>query len=746
MTRARNLRMRKVALFVSAACLGLPVAVVADEAADQKKVGPVLEEVVVTATKTGETDLQKTAMAISYLATETLESLAIQDARDIEYLVASMQNLKVSHLPTVFMRGVGSVSSFPGQSDGVSVYVDDVYTARYTGMQVGLLDLQGVEVLRGPQGTLYGRNSNGGAIRYITAMPGDDVNGYVDAEFGNVNKIALRAAAGGPLVGDTVKGRIAVARESRDGFIEDLSFGGGTIDDMTRTAGRARLQFTPSDRIDIVLSADYQKYENEGGILVTEGASPDPLIAAGAVPFKPFESLAHDIPNEGYEHETELYSLVMNFQLPGDVSLKSITGLGTHVYDAGRNDRDMTSLAMTELKDFTFDYDTTTQEFQLNGAAGAFTWVGGLFYLNEEQGMYIDSALGPVASPLPVISTLDDSAEWKSYAAYLSASYAVNEQLAVTAGVRYTYDEMSGNMANQVGLQLGPTYITLAKNVESVKSDWDDVSPKIGLEYQYSDDVFLYGTISKGYKAGGFDLAAFTPAVPPYDPEEVWSYEVGARTESFENRLRANLTLFYYDYNDMQVRSLVPTGLGVAYQINNAGKATVMGAELELVGSPVENLTLGANVTYLDGTYDELIGPDMSVPTPQPTDMSGNELIWTPPWAVNAFGTYDVAVQDKGMLTFTVNYSWKDKMYQDPLNDELRSYDPRSNLDASVRFAPASGNWSVNVYGRNLTDEVWFTSKSPVPYGPAYANPPTAFWGYITPDRRQYGVILGYRF
>ncbi|TAK52256.1 MAG: TonB-dependent receptor [Gammaproteobacteria bacterium] len=699
-----------------------------------------LDEIVVTATKTGDTNLQETALAISSLGGEDLADLGIRAARELEYLVPSMQNLKVSHMPGLFIRGVGSSSSFPAQSDAVGVYVDDVYTARYTGLQIGLLDIQRVEVLRGPQGTIYGRNATAGAVRYITAQPTDTLDGYLEGEVGNVDRLALRGAVGGPLGGDTLKARIAFERESREGFVKDLSFGGDTIDDMARTAGRLKLQFTPSEHLDFLLTADYQEFENDGGVLVTEGAVPAALIAAGAQPFEPFESLAHDTPNEGYEHETELYSLVANLRLPNEIRLKSVTSLGSHVYDQGRIDRDMTTLPMTNLEDFYFNYETFTQEFQLNGQWGKLTWVGGLFYLNEEQHMIIDVSLGSAASPIPVNVRYDQRAEWDSYAAYLSGSYAVTDRVSVTGGLRYTQDDLSGSKWNRTQVLLGGAWAG-APYMEDVESGWDDVSPRIGLEYRASDDVFLYGTVAKGFKSGGYDLAT-TSVVPPFDPEYVWSYEVGAKTETLDRRLRTNLTLFYYDYKDLQVRSLIPSTVGVIYRVTNAGSATLKGAELEVAGKPVDALTLGANVTWLDGTYDELIGPNLAG---QPTDMAGNRLIWTPEWAFNVFGSYDMRVGDRGVLKFRVNYAWRDQMYQDPLNDALRSYDSRSNWDAAIGFEPDDGRWSINVYGRNLTDEVWFSSKSAISYGPARTDP-NAFWGYISPDRRQYGVVVGFHF
>jgi iron complex outermembrane receptor protein len=612
-------------------------------------------------------------------------------------------------------------------------------------MQVGLLDLQRVEVLRGPQGTLYGRNSSGGAVRYITAMPSEETKGYLEAEAGNVSKLGVRGAVGGPISGDTFKGRVAFARESRDGYIKDLSYG-GTIDDLTRTAGRVKLQYTPSEKVDLLLSADYQLYQNDGGWLGAYNAVPGPLVAAGAAPYDPLNAWAHDTPNQGYEHRTQLYSLVASFALTDDVRLKSVTSYGSHEYDAGQLDGDGTSLYLSKYNDMMWSYDTVTQEFQLTGQSGDLTWVGGLFYLSEKQKMVLDANVGPLGfapAPLAAYIRIDTPADWDSYAAFASGSYAFNDQLAVTAGLRYTKDKMAGDkhLLTQLSIAGGP--FAGAPYNEHVNSSWDDISPKLGIEYKATDDVFLYGTIAKGYKAGGFDLTAAS-AVPAYDPEYVWSYELGAKTEWFDKRLRANVTVFYYDYKDMQVRSLLPspTGAGVYYQISNAGQATVKGAELELTGSPVDGLVLGANVTYLDGTYDQLIGPDLAN---KPVDMSGHKLVWSPPWAFNAFASSTIQVADAGALSFRVNYSWKDKMYQDPLNDEFRSYEPRGYLDASADFATADGKWTLTLYGRNLTDEVWWTSKGPVTAGPGRFDP-NSFSGYLTPDRRQYGVVASYRY
>jgi len=721
-------------------------------AADAETEDYILEDTIVTATKTGETKLQETPLAISVMETEQLEAGGMTSFADLELVVPGMKVQKLGlRASTVSLRGIGGTTSqYVGNSDAVGFYVDNAYAQRYTGMYAAVMDVDHVEVLRGPQGTLYGRNTSAGAVRIITRMPTDNFSGYVSAEYGSEDKYGFEGAFSGPIVEDRLKARLAFLWSSRDGYIRNVAPGAhDTVEDEDRFGARLKLQFTPSESVDFVLSAEYHDIESDGGE-ATSWADAAPFIAAGSLPFEPYESVAkNDIGNGfGNKNTVRNFSLDARFTLPRGLELRSTTAYGKTKWEMSPfQDVDGTTLdLLAGIQEM--NLDAYSQEFNLTGKWGALTLLGGLFYIHEEEDtdQFLNIDLG-----VPVEVTRIDDLEGDSYAAYLSGTYALNEKLNVTAGVRYTDETKEVGLNNFTRVDLSAllglppgSFWSGAPFLREAEESWTDISPKFTVDYRVTDDAFLYASITRGYKAGGFDATA-TVVQPPFDEETVLSYEVGAKTDWFDRRLRANLTLFYNDYKDLQIKTfgVLPDGSWGTF-VSNAGNSTIYGSELEITARPVKAFVLGTSVSYINSEYDDLTLPDPV--TSDPVDASGNQLQAAPEWAVVAYATYSLPVMEYGFASFRMDYSWKDDVFSDGLNNEATKINAYGILNAQLKFETKDGKYFIDVYGKNLADKRYTSLK--IIFAGLGGIPETVSIPTISPapDVRRFGFRLGYRF
>jgi iron complex outermembrane recepter protein len=691
-----------------------------------------LEDTVVTATKTGETKIQTTPIAINAFSKESLQETGITDVNDLDIVTPNFKLHEGTMSPFVTIRGVGSIAIDPGGNDAVGIYVDDAYTQRYTGLFSSLLDVERVEVLRGPQGTLYGRNTSGGAVRILTGMPTEEFSGYTTIEYGTQDRFGYTGALSGPIT-EKLKARVAFMKTSREGFFDnDGPFTPATLDPEDKEGVRAKLQFTPSDNMDFLLSGEVQRVELSGGVTMLQYIDPAYAVAMGATPWKPLDYyVSSPVDRPGTEQQTERWGLTGNINLTHDILLKSITSYGEHHGSVSETD----GTTLNEVEDSgQHNFRAFNQEFQLNGKWGALSLVGGLFYLHEQE--WSDSLIDVYSYHIQVVR--NNGIEGDSYGAYLSGRYGLTDRLFVSAGIRYCYDERKMFIdGNRMSINVGPGVWMDLQNFSGTDEDtWSDLSPKLGLDYQLTEDAFIYASITKGFKAGGWDLGTYKQQAP-YDPEYVLSYELGAKTDWIDKRLRANLTLFYYDYKDMQQYTFLLnpiTGLNESI-LRNATSADLYGGELELMARPVSNLTMGVSVAATFGEYASFKSQDL---LGNPVNLEGNELVQKPEWSITAMASYVVPVKDYGYITLSGNYSWQDKFFSDALNTESLEVDARTTLNARIMFETEDGKWFLDVYGRNLTDERYYSTLLSLG-GPIIK-------GYLVSDGINFGANLGYRF
>ena len=723
--------------------LGVPGLIIAQEQEqEEEKDVYVLEEVVVTATKTGETDLQETPLAITTFDSEKLTSGGVNHLQDIEMKTPGLQVRRFGASANPYIRGIGSAFVFSGAGESVGVYLDDVYSSRAKGLKTGLLDLERIEVLRGPQGTIFGRNTVVGAIRVITRNPSDEFSGFARAEYGTGNRYMIEGGIGGPIIEGKLGFRLAYQYHDLEGYTDNLTTG-GFVDGLISQVGRAKLLFTPTDRISVLITGS--NFDNENSGFYVTFTEHDDIIAAGGRPVNGWDNMATNF--FGDETRTEkMYSVSadVKIRLPRDLTLRSITAYSEHREHWPFQDIDGTTLRMYETEG-DIAIDLVTQEFQINGSGGSLDWVGGFFYLTEDEAhetLYKQMTYIPMGAVL----YMDISNEMSGWAAYLSGTYAFSDRLSLSGGIRYTEEERTVALDNRVDFDIGHLYgmdpdilwTPVMTNAANIDHSWSDVSPQLSLNYRWSDDIFLYGSVSNGFKAGGIQGTSLSPGKEIFDSEHVWSYEIGVKTDWYDKRLRVNTAFYYMDYRDFQATIQDPeTGLGI---VGNAPATTIYGAEVEVLAR-ISGLSLGTTLSLNSAEYDDYTGPGIFGGF---EDYSGNRLNSAPRYTVNAFAGYSFSVKKSGFITFYVDANWRGDSYSHPSNVDWLRFDALNLFNGQVSFETTDGKWYVDVFGRNLGDEQYYGTLQAHPL--VGIKPVDVPLEQYRPEPRVFGIRVGFRF
>jgi iron complex outermembrane receptor protein len=708
-------------LIAAAVAAVLPAPVLAQESGVAS-----LQEIVVTAQRREES-LQDVPVAVSAFSEETMERIQATDGTGLQGIVPNLnivQGRGSSNATNIYIRGIGQPDALQTFDPAVGFYVDDVYFSRIRGTQLELYDIERIEVLRGPQGTLYGKNTIGGALRVITKRPGSEFEGLAQATVGDYDQVEGRLSLSGPL-SDTLSGGVSVLRAKRGGYVTNPDTD-EEYNDRDVFSGRVALAWNPSDNVTVDWTADYSKEDNA----MVLGQPLNTLTTLFGVPILvlPTEVPKFDFtatPTPGLPNSTELThegtSLDIGWDISESLTLRSITAYRKLEY-TDYIDIDATVLETGDVL-VDVDQDQTSQEFQVNWGSGAWNVVGGLFYMKEDitsyQEAYADDLLtGP--GGFTFLRTIDDALENTSWAAYANVSYALTERLNLGAGVRYTdetkdYERSTSTFSNFPGLTQDPAFAFTAKET------WTDTSPMVSMDFQANENVMLYGRVAQGFKSGGFNGRANNPGEQvPYDPEEVISYEIGLKSDWPENAVRANLTLFYNDYTDFQARvsgTTTDPGTGLPspeLTVLNAGSLDIYGAELELSYQPSTALLLDAQVGYLDAEYGEFDDDRF-------TNFDGSrafqEPAFSPELTARLGAAYEWSLAEHGSLRLAGSAKFRSRMAlsvdNTPVNSDVEIeglfQDDYWVYDASLMWTLADGRLSVALNGRNLSDEVYRT-------------------------------------
>ena len=723
----------KTALLAGAAWSALAASAAAQDAT-------AVEEIVITARRTAES-LQDAPLSVSAFSGETLERIGAQDVTDLQGAVPNMnlvQGRGSSDATNIYIRGVGQPDALQTFDPAVGVYVDDVYFSRIRGTQFELLDLERVEVLRGPQGTLYGKNTIGGALRLVTRQA--DSGPYATASFtyGDYNERQVRLSGAMPVTDEFALGG-AFLVSARDGFVEDPSHPSRDYNDRDTVSGRLFAAWTPSETFRLDLAGDWTRQRAGMTVGRAESALFTTDFALGVIVRQPAPAAGSEFDfrprtTPGLPNETPLdhwgLSATATWELNEAFTLKSITAFRDLTYD-DYIDIDATQFEMGDVF-VGVDQDQVSQEFQLNyDNGGRLTAVGGLYVLRENivshQEAYGDDLFSFLGAPIGFLRTIDDDLETTSWAAYANASFEVTEALRVSAGLRYTNEQKDYFRTTTVDWSSVPVLLSgiLVDSTFAfdVSDEWSDVSPMVSIDYRVNPDILLYGRVSQGFKSGGFNGRANNPGEQqPYDPETVVSYEIGAKTEWFDRRVRANLAIFHNDYQDFQARvsDCVPNPADpslpcvISLTVLNAGSLEINGAELELYANPAPNLTLDAQIGYLDASYGEFNDARF-------TGFGGSrayqEPAFSPEWTTRLGAAYAFQLGENGSLTLGGQARYRSRMALSVDNTAVNSdvelpsmfQDAYWLYDARAVWESLDGRYALGLYGRNLSDEVYKT-------------------------------------
>jgi len=720
--------------------------------------GRSLNVIVVTAERRSE-DLQDVAASISAVTGEKLDKLGIRNVNDLANIIPGL-NIKSSTLGTTKfnIRGVGQSPDDITVESGVGVFIDDIFLPRMGAAATALFDLERIEVLRGPQGTLYGRNTAGGSINIITKKPGDELEGRFSAEVGNLGTRNFKAYLSGPLVEDRLFAKISAVSLHSDGYVRNIATGnlGNGIDTL---AGRVGLRFVASDNVEFTMTADIEK------------STPDPTFFSIG-PEDGFSTVIHDllnsfvppgaptpfpgepatgfyetnVDNDGFERLDAWGTMVR-----ADISNSAFETALIFGYRESElvlnTDRDLSPVSLlNESHDEESSWGSAEARFTSN-SDGAISLDGklettvGLYYFWEDGTRQVDFFNDDVV-PFATQGAFDGRAtlrfdqaiNTKAYAVFGQSTYSVTPSTRLTVGARWTKEEKTAGIATSVMDPLGGNLFGPPNNGGIIAEIFDtettrqfkDVTLKFGLEQDLGEDILLYATYSEGFKAGGFNGTSPTQAIAQtgFEPEDVISYEAGIKT-SFDDRLSVNVSLFKMDYNNLQT-AIVSAG-GTPFVLN--ASADLQGGEIEVSAIPFDDLLLNMSVGYVDSEFTEFQNNPGAI---------GTTVNGIPRWQYSIDATYSVDV-GAGEMALQGDYSWESATTT-VLQTNVRAAElpSRGLLNFRLGFVPNNGRWEIAGWVRNAADVEYLRSVSAA----VSPNSPPGAQSRLPGTPRTYGMSL----
>ena len=711
----------------------------------------VLEEVIVTAEKRAES-VQDVSIAITAFSEDAIRKAGLIDIESLQQKVPGLSFEQTYGRPFNTLRGVSSGTANLSSDAGIVVYVDGLPSSSLTGQLGTQADLQRIEVLRGPQGTLYGRNAVGGAINYWTKVPEGEVEGSITAHLGDVENGEAWGVEGGvsfPMIEDVLSARISGSWHESDGNFRNVidipndPVTGLDDDESENIAVKLVLNWTPTGNLQFITRANYSKYEYAGPAIqqvrdISSFAGGFGPIALGGLQPEPFTLYANDRPT-GVRIERFSISETISWDISdvgflGDINIKSITGYQDFEWksatDAEGTDYNVGAQSYFNPTTGLFDprnedFDVITQEVVVTSQNDtAFEWTAGLFYFKQEGDEFGRFVLGDGATFVPGFEIFGEfdltDLEVESLGIFAQGTYSVTDWARLTAGIRYTDETKESN--NNV-------FFFAVCSFANPDLDYSEWTPHFGLDFDLAEDVLLYGKVTRGFRSGGWNIAGCDPVNNFYDPEKMWSYEVGIKSRLLDNSLQVNLAAFYLDYSGYQVGQ--NTSLGVFEFVNFP--AEVYGFEYEIDYAPMENLALSVGGSFMDTELDSVLAEDAFFGSGTFIDIGGNQLPRAPKTSVNAAIDYLIPTDFADVtLHYDIHHRTKQHItYQNLPFETMPGY---SIMNAWINFENLGGGdsgWNLQVYINNLTDKEYLTGMSaPNPLFGAlghYGNPRT--WG-----------------
>jgi iron complex outermembrane receptor protein len=738
-----------------------------------------IDEIVVTAQRREER-LQDVPIAISAIAATSLAKQGVNHVSDLAFAVPGLNIERASPTTLYYLRGVGTNILVPGADPSVPTYVDGVYQSFPNGGTLSLNNVERIEVLRGPQGTLFGRNATGGLIQVITKEPTTDPHADISLGYGRFNTTTASAYVSGGA--GIVAADLAVNYSNQtDGWGKNLftpAQAGNVLvngvpitvpDVSTHEAGinkdfaiASKVVIRPTDDLTVKLRASYARNRSDEGMyssylpgskaVIQQTGQTIPYTAQGG--YYDWNSNARTIQTN---KQTQV-SADINYEMP----LFTVHSITAYI-DAVNNpftyspaEPTVENPGSNQYSNSHAPYKTFSQELQiLSPSDSPFQWIIGGYYGNTKAG-YLDLAFYR-GNFLEKLFTRHAEEESKTYAAFAQASFNIEKNTQITGGIRYTRDNIATSQYYIGGqTSAGATPITTLGAISSIvptqKESFENVSYRASIDHHFSEGIMVYGSFNTGYKAGIFNAGSMCllnvvgacPAnaiAPVVKPEKLKAYEIGLKSELFDRMVRFNIAGFYYDYTNLQVSTLVSSPLGTFGILNNAAKARIKGVDADVVFAPTNNLSFTGGMEILNAKYLDYPGFVAALPrtaTPfgnanqPPTNVAGNYLTRAPKFTANAGVNYDVPL-NTGELRFNVNYSYNGGFYWDS-NNRLKE-GAFGVLNGEVTYA-SNDSWSLKVWGRNIAGTKYSSFTDPSPFGDRYraAAPAT------------YGVTVNYKY
>ncbi|QGZ93822.1 TonB-dependent receptor [Terricaulis silvestris] len=736
------------------------------------------DEIVVTADRR-EGTIQDTPIAVSAFSGE---ALAEQGTVNVEGLAEITPSLHIYaeqiNNEEYIIRGIGRSNEDLTTDSGVAVNINDIYVPQPSEANAALFDVDRVEVLRGPQGTLYGKNAVGGVINILTRAPTDTFGGYINAEIGELGRRQVETAISGPLIDNVLTGRLAGFGLHTDGAYTNL-----TLDEDANGQDvggvRGSLRFTPSTDWQIDFIADYSNIEQDGVLKSTIVDVPGtPLILKDFFQ-APYPTQEDDIRSgrSGLAGGQGIEQWGTSLSIDRYVEAGAFSFLSGYRTEESYNSEDVDRMP-ADLNNFfaTQESWATSQELRFvsdDGGplsmGGRLHWSAGLYWFHEEgtrdQSIFLfgctpasqpcdpltpddpdDGLIGP-GSPDYQNSTARflQNLTTDSYGAYGEATFDFTEQLSLTAGLRYTsetkdFDLSASSVANELGGDPFTLFQPGGPFDASASETWEQFTPRFVLEYRPSDDIMAYASYAQGFKSGGFNGQAGTlDDMVPFDPEIADNYEVGLKLDLFDNRLRLNSAAFWIQFEDLQVSGVSQAGTVIT---NNAADASIEGIEIEAIARPVDGLTLRAGVSLLNATYEEyaieVFDPTIMGGPPFFTlDLAGERIANIPEYSASVGIEYELPLSNGSELAFALDGTFKGDTVDNELNLRANEY---SVWNARVGWTSSDGRYEIAGWVRNLTDEVYYRGGGAIPD----FNKRTTRVGLVS-DPRTVGVTLSTR-
>lgn len=685
-----------------------------------------VDTIIVTAQKR-EQSLQDVPIPITVMSAEKLRDERIFRMDEVADQVPGFTATLFSvGQPGLTMRGIGSSEDGAGGDNSVAVFLDGVYMARGSSQVFDLFDLERIEVLRGPQGTLYGKNVVGGAINVVSRRPGPDTRARIEGTIGNLNRIDVLGFANTALA-DNIFGKISFSSRDRDGYTFNATTGNLNMDENTQSV-RFQLLFVPSDKIEFELSGDYSRDRLTGDQRIPGGGIAGPIAdAAGGGLANPRVSLG-DV--DGFSRR-DLWGVhgTLNWET-GVGALTSITAYRETDFDWLTDPLGLTpALFFIEGTD---GVEETSKQFSqkirlASPSDRRLTWVGGLYYLNEDADR-VETIDPVVVTPTFTFSSLnifDQANITNSYAVFGEATFALTDRLNITGGARYTYEKKkydfeAGGFVAPFGVgSLFPELFVISE-----EETWDAATWKGAIDYRLSDDLMVFASVTRGFKSGGFQgqPGSKASAMTPFNPEFAIDYEIGVKSQLFGDRLRLNVNAFFIDYTDLQVTELVATPTNPVGNLitTNAGEAEIKGVELEWDAILGAGFSFSGTYGYLDTEIEEF-GRDTSV--------IGLPLAGAPKHSYSLNAEYRRDLPGDNVLALRWTYKNVSRFFDDTASPDVTDIPQHDVVDARLAFISSRG-FEASLWAKNLFDATYKLQSFDVAGSGFNLFAPPRTWGF----------------